>query len=151
MSTRKKIDDLIIKRVFKCSKRTLFDAWSRPELMSRWFFAASAKVKDSLIENEFRVGGPWSVTMYFEGGDEAKLNGQYLEIHRYYKIIFSWNSSISQDGRVELLIKELSPNRSELTLTHSNFVSEENRQMHNHGWEACLANLEIFAKEPSGI
>jgi uncharacterized protein YndB with AHSA1/START domain len=27
-------------------------------------------------------------------------------------------------------------------ITHSGFASEEIRDLHAHGWEACLANLE---------
>jgi len=138
------IEDLVIKRVFKCSKRSLFDAWSRAEIMSRWFFAAPSKVKDSEVESDFRVGGNWSVIMFFESGDQAHLHGVYEYINRYSEITFTWNSSIATNAKVSLFIKELSPNRCELKLRHSHFASDENRSMHNNGWEACLANLDRY-------
>lgn len=134
--------DIVIKRIFNCSKRALFDAWSQSELIARWFFAAPEKVKNSSVECQFHVGGQWSVTMYFEDGSESTLHGVYQSINRYSEIAFSWFSPIATDGRVRLFFKELSPNRAELKLVHSNFSSEESRQMHQHGWDACLANLE---------
>ena len=138
------IDDLVIKRVFNCSKRALFDAWSQAHLMSRWFFAAPSKVKDSSVECQFCVGGQWSVTMYFEDGSQSSLHGVYKTINRYSEITFSWNSSIATDGEVKLFFRELSANRAELKLVHSNFPSEESRKMHNKGWDGCLGNLERF-------
>lgn len=139
-----KNDELVIKRTFSCSKRTLFDAWSQAGLMSKWFFASPTKIKDSSIVSQFHVGGEWSVTMYFEDGSDSSIYGQYKEINRYSKIAFSWNSTIASDSLVELFFKELSINRSELKLVHSIFPSEESRKMHNQGWQGCLANLEIF-------
>ena len=139
-------DQLVIKRVFNCSKRDLFDAWSQAGLMSKWFFASPTKVKDSSVESQFHLGGQWSVTMYFEDGTNSSLHGQYKEIDRYSKISFSWNSAIASDGLVELFFKELSVNRAELKLVHSIFPSQESRQMHNQGWDACLANLEKFVE-----
>ncbi len=137
-------DELVIKKSFNCSKRQLFDAWSQANLMAQWFFAASEKYKDSTIESNFTVGGRFSVTMYFENGTDANIHGDYKEILRYSLIVFSWNSSIAKDSLVTLKFKEVSANRSELTLIHTIFPSEESRQKHNNGWDACLYNLDKF-------
>ncbi len=139
-----KSDELIIKKTFNCSKRQLFDAWSQASIMSNWFFAESKKYKDSSVINDFRVNGQFSVTMYFENGTDAKVNGNYKEIVRYSLIVFSWNSSIATDSLVKLHFREISPNRAELKLVQSLFPSEESRRLHSHGWEVCLANLTRF-------
>lgn len=139
-----KNDELVIKKVFNCSKRQLFDAWSNANIMAKWFFAESKKFKDSSVESNFTVNGHFSVTMYFENGTDSKINGQYKDILRYSFISFSWNSSITTDSLVKLNFREISPNRSELKLVHSLFPSEESRKMHNQGWNACLANLEVY-------
>ena len=136
-----KNDELVIKKVFNCNKRALFDAWSSASTMAKWFFAETSKVKDSTVECNFTTNGRWSVTMYFEDGTNSTLSGKYKSITRYSQIVFSWNSPIANDGLVELNFAEVSPNRTELKLVHSQFPSEESRQMHNQGWNACLANL----------
>jgi uncharacterized protein YndB with AHSA1/START domain len=135
-------DNLIIKKVFNCNKRELFDAWSQPAVLSKWFFAATKKHKDSEAECVFSVGGSWSVTMYFADSSTSKLNGHYKEITRYSFISFSLNSPIATNSLVQLTFKELSANRTELKLVHSLFPSEDSKQMHSNGWDACLLNLE---------
>lgn len=138
---------LEIKRTFKCSKRQLFDAWSRPTLMSRWFFADSNRCQDSDVEVDFRVDGTYSLLMYFADGDSSKIHGRYKEIRRYTLITFTWNSVHSANSEVELNFRELSPNRSELRLIHKLLPDEESRMLHGNGWNLCLANLLAFVDE----
>jgi len=139
-----KNDKLVIKKIFNCTKRALFDAWSNANTMAKWFFAESEKFKDSSVKSSFKINGLFSVTMYFENGADAKISGQYKDINRYSMIAFSWNSSIASNSLVQLNFREISANRTELKLVHSLFPSEESRQMHNQGWDACLANLDRF-------
>lgn len=135
---------LEIRRTFKCSKRELFDAWSKPGIMSRWFFADSNRCRDSEVEVDFRVNGGYALTMFFEDGDSAHIHGVYKEISRYSFIAFSWNSMHSTDSLVELQFRELSPNRTELKLCHKLLPDEASRDLHGHGWTMCLANLTTF-------
>lgn len=136
--------NLEIKRTFKCSKRQLFDAWSKPGMMSRWFFADSNRCKDSEVEADFRVNGAYSLVMYFEDGDSSRIHGTYKTILRYTVIAFTWNSSNSTNSEVELNFRELSPNRTELKLIHKLLPDDESRTLHGNGWELCLANLMAF-------
>jgi uncharacterized protein YndB with AHSA1/START domain len=135
-------DDLVIKRVFNCPKRTLFDAWSQPSLMSKWLFARREDFQESTVSNSFSVGGKYSITMHMPSSD-VRLFGEYTEINRYNRIAFTWSSPVISNSRVGLDFRALSVNRTELTLTHALFPSEEIRAQHNLGWDACLDNLEI--------
>lgn len=134
---------LVIKRVMPCGKRQLFEAWSKPSVMARWFFASQDPVKPSSVENSFTVGGRWKLTMHLPEF-EPTMWGEYREINRYNRIVFSWNSHIASDSLVELSFRELSANRTEMTLTHTQFPSAESRASHNDGWSACLDSLERF-------
>ncbi|MCW8875448.1 MAG: SRPBCC domain-containing protein [Kangiellaceae bacterium] len=140
-------DELTIRRIFNCTKRQLFDAWSNASILGEWFFAAPEKYKKSAVECSFVQGGQFSIIMYFEDETHSKVFGEYKEIIRYSLIAFSWNSPIAQDSHVELNFKSLSPNRTEMLLKHSLFPSEESRQGHNKGWDACLANLEKYVNQ----
>ena len=142
--------ELEIRRTFKCSKRKLFDAWSSPGLMSRWFFADSNRCQDSDVEVDFRVNGSYSLVMYFADGDSSRMHGTYTDIVRYNFIAFTWNSNHSNNTRVELSFRELSPNRTELRLLHQLLPDEDSRALHNNGWEACLGNLVLFIESEFG-
>lgn len=138
---RSGLQPLVIKRILPCSKRQLFDVWSKPELMTRWLFASQQPKAPSSVSNSFTMGGAFEVVMHLEHGDYRHY-GEYKAIQRYSHIAFSWNSHIVQNSMVELDFKELSPNRTLLTLTHSQFPDEAIRAKHTEGWMRCLQNLE---------
>lgn len=140
------VDPLVLKRVMPCGKRRLFEAWSKPAIMSAWFFADQKPRKPSTVRSSFTVGGKWELTMHLENA-EPHMHGEYREINRYSRIVFTWNSHIATDSIVELDFRELSPNRTELTLTHAHFPNADSRANHNSGWNLCLDSLERYLAE----
>lgn len=143
------LEPLVLKRVMPCSKRQLFDAWAKPSVMARWFFASQTPVKDSSVRNSFTVGGSYSLTMHLQTGDYT-MSGEYTEINRYNRIAFTWSSHIIENSHVVLDFRELSPNRTEMTLTQTRFPSDEVRASHDQGWTGCLASLERFLAAEHG-
>lgn len=143
------MDPVVIKRVLPCSKRQLFDAWSKPSMMMQWFFKAQQPAAPSTVNNSFTVGGNFEVIMHMESGD-YRHHGVYRAISRYNHIAFIWNSHIVEGSLVELNFRELSPNRTELTLAHTLFPNEEVRSKHVEGWSGCLDNLERFFSDIAG-
>lgn len=141
------MDPIVIKRTLPCNKRQLFDAWSKPSLMMKWFFTVHETDTPCTVNNSFTVGGSFEVIMHLESSDYRHY-GDYRAIDRYYRIAFTWNSHLIRDSLVELDFRELSPNRTELTLTHTQFPDEEIRSKHEWGWGGCLDHLELFFETP---
>ena len=142
-------EPLILKRIMPCSKRQLFDAWAKPSVMARWFFASQTPVKDSTVRNSFTVGGSYSLTMHLNTGDYT-MHGEYREINRYNRIVFTWSSHIIEHSLVALDFRELSANRTEMVLTQTRFPSDEVRASHDQGWNGCLDSLERFVAREFG-
>jgi uncharacterized protein YndB with AHSA1/START domain len=138
---RSGLQPVVIKRILSCSKRQLFDLWSKPELMTRWFFSSQQPKAPSTVSNSFALGGAFEVVMHQANGDYRHY-GDYQAIQRYSHIAFSWNSQIVQNSVVTLDFKELSPNKTLLTLTHSQLPDEAVRAKHTEGWTRCLQNME---------
>ncbi|WP_417465799.1 SRPBCC family protein [Kordiimonas sp.] len=143
------MEPLVIKRVMPCSKRQLFDAWAKPSVMARWFFASQTPVKNSTVRNSFTVGGSYNLTMHLKTG-EYTMSGEYKEINRYNRITFTWSSHIIEHSLVQLDFRELSPNRTEMILTQTRFPSDEVRASHDQGWSGCLDSLERFVTAEYG-
>lgn len=145
-------DDLVIKRTFNCPKRTLFDAWSQPSIMAKWLFARREDFCDSTVTNSFTVGGKYSIIMHMPSSD-VRLFGEYTNITRYSQIAFTWSSPVISNSRVNLAFQELSANRTQFTLTHALFPSEDIRAQHGEGWLACLDNLEnrVLSDKPVAV
>lgn len=141
------IDNLLIKRKFNLSKQRLFEAWSNPQLMQRWFYASQLRENCCTVENQFVTGGKYKIIMHFDESGDIEIGGEYLEIDRYSKIVFTWANGLVSNTVVTLGFKALSPNTAELVLEHALFPDEEARRQHNQGWDQCLINLAIALEQ----
>ena len=139
---------LVIRRVIHAKRDKVFAAWTKPEIMSQWFFCRTGS---AVVTNDFRVGGSYKNLMTHEpeggkgsgcGSDSSTHmhSGEYLEIIPPEKLVFTWNSHVVQNSRVTVELKDLGDS-TELTLTHELLETEELRQQHSGGWEGCLENL----------
>jgi uncharacterized protein YndB with AHSA1/START domain len=157
----KSVPKVIIKKVIKAKRENVFDAWTKPELMQKWFFPANATNASAVTKNELRVGGSYHHEMRMQGSDsdcshDAKPDadgvtkyphsGEYLEIDPPRLIVFTWNSPSVKDTRVSVELRDLGDS-TEVTLTHELLATEDDRQNHTNGWDGCLASLEAFVTE----
>jgi uncharacterized protein YndB with AHSA1/START domain len=79
--------DLTIVRQFDLPARYLFEAFTRPEHISRWFGPVGWPI--TMCEMDFRVGGAWRFAMTGPSGvQDAPFGGHYLEIEPGRKLAF---------------------------------------------------------------
>jgi uncharacterized protein YndB with AHSA1/START domain len=135
---------LVVKRTMPFPPEVIYQAFSDPKIMSRWFFGG--KGWSSQVSNDFRKGGAFSIAMRSEKGDVVPHNGIYREIVPGEKLVFTWNSPYAKDTVVTLLFRKVKDGTgTEVSLTHE-FLLEAQRENHRGGWNTCLDNLEIHFK-----
>ena len=79
--------ELEIKRVYDVPARFLFEAWSKPEHVRKWFGPKGWPI--TLCEIDFRVGGRFRFAMTGPDGEQnTPFGGEYLEIVPNWKIVF---------------------------------------------------------------
>jgi uncharacterized protein YndB with AHSA1/START domain len=79
---RKSDRELVVTRTFNAPARTVFEAWTRPELFKRWWAPKSCGVSMISCEMEARVGGGYRM-VFMIGNDASKTMaffGKYLEV-----------------------------------------------------------------------
>ncbi len=96
---------LELTRVFDAEREKVFDAWTRPELMARWFFVAPTWSADA--EADLRVGGDYRVTMHTDDGQSVVSHGTYREIVRPKRLVFTWNSYAASETLVTIELQDL--------------------------------------------
>ena len=126
---------------------TVFDAWLDPKTAGRFLFATAA---GTMVRAEIdpRVGGRFVFTDRrppmegFDGGDVEHV-GQYLEIERPRRLVFSFAvPAYSQE--VTTVTLDIAPDGAGscvLTLTHEGVLEEWARQT-EQGWTTILDGLE---------
>jgi uncharacterized protein YndB with AHSA1/START domain len=127
--------DIRIERVLPATIRKVYDAWTRVELLTQWYCPnPDLELK---VQADVRVGGDYVVEM----GPHV-VRGTYLEVDPPYRLAFSWTWDGADDEptRVQVDLTEV-PEGTQLVLTHSDFVTEEDAANHLQGWEPELGRL----------
>src|SRR5437588_8391588 len=71
-------EQILIEREFDAPRRLVYQAYTTPELVKRWWHANRGEV--TLVEIDLRVGGRWRYVMTACGGPEVGFHGEYREI-----------------------------------------------------------------------
>jgi uncharacterized protein YndB with AHSA1/START domain len=70
--------EIVLKRVFAAPRRLVFDAWTKPGLLMRWFGARGWNLV--VCEIDLRVGGAWRFVSRGPDGTEMGQGGVYRVI-----------------------------------------------------------------------
>ncbi len=72
-------EQILITREFDAPKHLVYEAWTTPELVRRWWAGKRGEV--TVADVDLRVGGMWRYVMLAgEGGFEVAFHGEYREI-----------------------------------------------------------------------
>ena len=71
-------EQILITREFDAPRHLVYQVWTTPELVRRWWHANRGEV--TLAEIDLRVGGTWRFVMSARTGPEVGFHGQYREI-----------------------------------------------------------------------
>jgi uncharacterized protein YndB with AHSA1/START domain len=132
-----------IERTFAASAEAVFDAWTSPEVMRRWFHAG-ADWETPVAEVDLRVGGRVRVVMRRPDGTEGGGGGEYVLVDRPNRLVMRWafDDEPSNEQLIELSFSE-SAGRTTVLLVNSGISTDYRRGRQEHGWELCLEQLEL--------
>ena len=71
-------DQILITREFAAPKHLVYEAFTTPEHVRRWWSANRGEV--TVADIDLRVGGTWRYAMVTEDGFEVAFHGEYREI-----------------------------------------------------------------------
>lgn len=110
--------EVIVKRTFDAPARIVFEAWTKPELIERWWVPKSMNMKLLSCEMDVRVGGKYRLVF----GEGMEFFGRYVEVVPYSRI--SWtneeggaDASVTtvtfeeKGGKTLLVMSELYPSK----------------------------------------
>ncbi|HEU0221387.1 MAG TPA: metalloregulator ArsR/SmtB family transcription factor [Paracoccaceae bacterium] len=133
---------LTARRLIRAPAARLFAAWLDPALLARFMITAE-NITIPEAEADPRVGGRFHLLMRRAGRD-LPHGGTYLEITPPTRLVFTWESDFAPEGGTVTLDFREAGDATELTLTHTKFLSEESLEGHRMGWTAILARLDAL-------
>jgi uncharacterized protein YndB with AHSA1/START domain len=72
--------EIVITRAFNGPARIVFDAWTRPELVRRWWAPTSLGVAIVSCDADVRAGGRYRYVLRAGAGAEMAFSGMYTEV-----------------------------------------------------------------------
>lgn len=81
--------ELVWRHSFKAPARLVFDAWTKPEFVKRWWAPKSRDLEMVRCEADVRVGGAYVYALARGGAIIATFSGTYLEIIRPTKLVYT--------------------------------------------------------------
>jgi len=121
---RKSERELVVTRTFNGPARIVFEAWTKPELLKRWWVPKSAGVSLLSCEADVRVGGRYRLEFGLETSKTMAFFGRYIEVTPHSRLV--WTNEESDDGAVTtvtfeerggktlLILHELYPSKAAL-------------------------------------
>lgn len=149
--------DLVIEHTFAAPRGRVFDAWSTPEVLRRWWGAGPDWTSPD-VTIDLRTGGGYRLSMSDpETGGVYVVGGEYLEVDPPRRLVFTWawETPGSPTGDLTTLVTvefhEAAEDQTTIVLTHSGFADPGQGDLHAEGWQACLTNLRdrIFPQKAS--
>jgi uncharacterized protein YndB with AHSA1/START domain len=133
---------LVLERSFDAPQERVFDAWTDPEVLRRWW-AAGPDGETPAAEVDLRPGGRYRLSMRNpETGDVHTVGGEYREVRRPDRLEYTWAWESFDAGESLVAVDFRSEGeRTNVVITHTGLASGESKQRHAHGWNACLDNL----------
>jgi uncharacterized protein YndB with AHSA1/START domain len=120
--------ELIVIRMFDAPARIVFEAWTKPELLKRWWAPKSCGVTLFDCEHDLRVGGVYRFTFGRDPADPEVFTGRYLEVdrpsrlvhtHLYERMAHAGEALVTvtfeeSEGRTRLTLRQLFPSKEAL-------------------------------------
>jgi uncharacterized protein YndB with AHSA1/START domain len=133
---------LRMERRFNAPAQRVFEAWTSPEVLRRWWHA-EYDWETSVAEVDLRVGGAVRVVMRDpEKGEEYGGGGQYLEIDPPRRLVFTWYWDGNDTRQLIEVDFEEADGVTTVRFTHRDLWNEEAVRDHEDGWGRCFDNLE---------
>ena len=137
------VPSLTIRRRLDAEPARVFDAWTDPARLARWF--GPARVASARAEVDARPGGRYSIVLRTTDGEEHEVGGVYREVVANEKLVFTWAWRATPE-RESLVTVALRPDGAGtmLTLTHAHLHDDATRERHEAGWTGTLDKLERY-------
>ena len=117
--------ELVVTRTFNAPARIVFVAWTRPELITRWWVPKSTGMSLLSCEMDVRVGGRYRLAFGHDASNAAEFFGRYVEVTPHSRL--AWTNEEGGDagpvttvtfeergGKTLLVLHELYPSKEAL-------------------------------------
>ena len=139
---RKSERELVVTRTFNAPARIVFEAWTKPELVKRWWVPKSMGMILLSCEADVRVGGKYRFVFGHGASEPMAFHGKYLEVTPPSRLVWT-NEEGGEDGPVTTVTFE---DKGDRTLLVMRELHPSKEALDAAGTGAADATVETFAQ-----
>lgn len=146
--------ELVVRRTFNAPARLVFEAWTKPELMQRWWVPKSIGMSFVSCEMDVRTGGSYRFVFEHPDFDQPMaFFGRYLEVDPPRRLV--WTNEEGEggavttatfeerDGKTHLVLRDVYPSKEALEAAVASGATAG-------GMDEQFAQLEAVLAEQGG-
>jgi uncharacterized protein YndB with AHSA1/START domain len=139
---RKSAREIVVTRTFNASARIVFEAWTKPELLKRWWVPKSIEMSFLSCETDVRTGGTYRFVFGHAASEQPMVFfGRYIEVTPHSRLVWT-NDEAGEGGSVTTVTFEEKGGKT-LLVVHELYPSKEALDA-NAGMENAMP--ETFAQ-----
>ena len=119
---RKSERELVVTRTINGPARMVFEAFTQPDLLKRWWVPKSFGVSLLSCETDVRVGGRYRLVFGHDASNPDEFFGRYIEVTPHSRLV--WTNEESDDGAVTTVTFEEQDGKTLLAM-HELYPSKE--------------------------
>jgi uncharacterized protein YndB with AHSA1/START domain len=135
---------LVIERKFQTSPERLYEAWTNPEILKKWWGPEGVTIPT--LDLDVREGGDWITTFHSEQMGERIVSGKYVTLDPPNRLVFTWgwidNGTRGHETMVEIVLLQAGDSTI-MTLTQNTFEEMGHRDNHRFGWDSSFNKLDL--------
>ena len=144
LSTESRSIALRLERVFKAPRERVFEAWTKPEALKRWWCPPGWE--PDRIEVDLRVNGPFYLGMRRRADQlAAAVRGRFLDVRPPERVVYTWQwTGVAGDMSESQVTVEFLDEKgaTRLILTHDRLPAVTLWHRHRAGWIAACDRME---------
>jgi uncharacterized protein YndB with AHSA1/START domain len=119
---RKSERELVVTRTVSGPARIVFEAWTEPELLKRWWVPKSCGLSLLSCETDVRVGGRYRL-VFSHDASTMEFFGRYLEVTPHSRLV--WTNDEDDDGGAVTTVTFEENGGKTLLVVHDLYPSKE--------------------------
>ena len=136
--------DLRLTRRFAAPRERVFNAWTTPEALKRWWCPPGWAPER--IDVDLRTGGAYCLEMrQLDGDTVVSIQGRFLHVHRPERLVYTWQwrGAFEEMPETRVTVEFHSiDGGTEVVVVHQNFPDVRIWQRHRSGWIAACDRME---------
>src|SRR5580692_12250663 len=120
---RKSERELVVTRTFNGPARIVFEAWTKPELLKRWWAPKSTGMSLLSCEADVRVGGTYRFVFGHDSSKPMEFFGRYIEVTPHSRLV--WTNDEGGDGGAVTTVTFEEKGGKTLLVMHDLYPSKE--------------------------